>query len=241
LGIEGLHLTGFEAAFGFAGLTALIGLTLVAMFVCEPGTVRDTDRRGRSRSLPSLRLDPVLALGIVTFLMAVGIAMFATIGDVVNARLEQGARMFGLQFAAFVLAHVVLQAPIGRLTDFYGRKPFLLIGAVLLIPTTAVQGFILDPWLMLGARFAQGVAGALVFTPALALAGDLAPGDGSGGTLSTLTMAFGLGIAVGPLLSGLLVSAGFHVPFVTGAALASVGVVLIALRVPEPSRQRGAV
>lgn len=94
---------------------------------------------------------------------------------------------------------------------------------------------------MFGARFAQGVAGAMVFTPALALAGDFAPEDGSGSTLSVLTMAFGLGIAVGPLLSGFLVTFGFPVPFVIGAALASVGVVLVATQVEEAiDPQRGA-
>ena len=242
----GLGMTGFEAAFVFAAMTALIGFLLVLVFVCDPeinsdDTGSDTggfavfDRTGRNL------FDPVFALGVVSFLMAVGIAMFATLGDIINARLGQGARMFGLQFAAFVFAHIVLQAPIGRATDFYGRKLFLVAGAVLLIPTTAVQGFILDPWLMFGARFAQGVAGAMVFTPALALAGDLAPEDGSGSTLSVLTMAFGIGIAVGPLLSGFLVAFGFPVPFVFGAALATIGVVLAATQVEETTTPRRGV
>ncbi len=88
---------------------------------------------------------------------------------------------------------------------------------------------------MVAARFAQGVAGAMVFTPALALAGDLAPEGGSGSTFSVLTMAFGIGIAVGPLLSGLLVGFGFRVPFVVGSALATVGVAVATTQVQEVS------
>ena len=249
IGIGGLGfgVTGFEAAFSFAATTAVFGSLLVLLFVCDPefdpdGTGSDTggpavfDRTGRNL------FDPIFALGVVSFLMAVGIAMFATLGESINTRLGQGARMFGLQFAAFVFAHIVLQAPIGRATDFYGRKGFLVAGAVLLIPTTAVQGFILDSWVMFAARFAQGVAGAMVFTPALALAGDLAPEDGSGSTLSVLTMSFGIGIAVGPLLSGFLVTFGFPVPFVVGAALATFGVVIATTQVEEattPHRTKG--
>jgi MFS family permease len=83
------------------------------------------------------------------------------------------------------------------------------------------------------ARFLQGVAGTMVFAPALALAGDLATGGDSGTKLSVLTMAFGLGVALGPLSAGFLVSLGFVVPFTFGAALALCGLVLVYTQVEE--------
>ncbi len=127
VGTLGVSVTGFEAAFSFAATAGLVGLLLVLLFVCDPeigsndagsdtGGFAVFDRTGRNL------FDPVFALGVVSFLMAVGIALFATLGDIINTRLGQGARMFGLQFAAFVFAHIVLQAPIGRATDFYGRR-----------------------------------------------------------------------------------------------------------------------
>jgi MFS family permease len=94
---------------------------------------------------------------------------------------------------------------------------------------------------MLVARFSQGVAVAFVFAPALALAGDLAGKNASGTTLSVLTMAFGLGVAFGPFASGLLFNVGsFATPFVFGAALAAVALVLTYTQVEEPSRPAGA-
>ena len=233
-----LSMSGFDAAFYFAASTALVSLLLVWFTIRDPdieptpegtssGSIRVFDREG------DRLLDPIFTLGIVAFFMAVGIALFATLGDIVNQRLDQGPQMFGLQFAAFIFAQVLLQAPIGRATDFYGRKPFIVAGTVLLVPTTLAQGFIMDSWLMFGARFAQGIAGAMVFAPGLALAGDLAPADESGATLSVLTMAFGFGVAFGPLLSGFLVGFGFHVPFVFGAVLATIGVVLVQTQVDE--------
>jgi MFS family permease len=86
---------------------------------------------------------------------------------------------------------------------------------------------------MFGARFVQGVAGAMVFAPALALAGDLAPEGQSGSTLSVLTMAFGFGVAAGPLAAGFLVAFGFVVPFAFGSVLAAVGAVLVWTQVEE--------
>ena len=234
----GLEITGFDATFYLAALTAWVSFGLVLILVRDPtpapgyfdrppGAISILDRDGPHT------LDPVFTLGVVSFFMAVGIALFATLGDIINARLTQGPEMFGLQFAAFILAQILLQAPIGRATDFYGRKRFVVWGMVLLVPTTVVQGFIFDPWLMVGARFAQGVAGAMVFAPALALAGDLAPTGRSGATLSVLTMAFGFGIAFGPLVSGFLVEWGFAVPFIFGAILAGIGIPLVYTQVEE--------
>ncbi|GAB7090850.1 MFS transporter [Halorubrum luteum] len=241
-------ITGFDAAFYFAASTATLAFLLVVFLIRDPDIEPSTsdesaldgfairDRRGENL------LDPVFALGVVSFFMAVGIAVFATLGDIVNTRLDQGPEMFGLQFAAFVLAQILLQAPIGRATDFYGRKAFILVGTALLVPTTLAQGFIpgvtlwgfvSDSWLMFLARFLQGVAGAMVFAPALALAGDIAPEGESGSTLSVLTMAFGFGVAVGPLLSGFLVAWGFAVPFAFAAALAGVGVVIVVTQIEE--------
>jgi len=243
--IAGVAITGFDAAFYFAASTAVLAFVLVLVTIRDPEiepAARDEDGLNFAvfDRTGSQLFDPVFALGVVSFFMAVGIAVFATLGDIVNTELDQGPEMFGLQFAAFVLAQILLQAPIGRATDFYGRKAFILVGTVLLVPTTLVQGLIpdltfviSDSWLMFLARFLQGVAGAMVFAPALALAGDLAPADRSGSTLAVLTMAFGFGVAFGPLLSGILVAWGFVVPFAFAAALAAVGVVIVLTQVEE--------
>lgn len=249
-----MTVSGFDAAFYFAASTATLAFFLVTVLIRDPDVEpRDASTSGtdgiaiRDRTGTQL-LDPVFALGVISFFMAVGIAIFATLGSIINTELNQGPQMFGLQFAAFVLAQILLQAPIGRATDFYGRKSFILVGMILLVPTTAIQGFIpeytffwgivSDPWLLFTARFLQGVAGAMVFAPALALAGDLAPKNRSGSTLSVLTMAFGFGVAVGPLLSGFLVAWGFAFPFIFAAVLAAIGVVLVLTQIDEVTPPR---
>lgn len=249
VGTVALSVSGFDGAFYFAAFTATLAFILVSVLIRDPEIepreppAAATDGIAVRDQTGEQLLDPVFVLGIISFFMAVGIAVFATLGSIINAQLDQGPQMFGLQFAAFVLAQILLQAPIGRATDFYGRKSFILVGMVLLVPTTAIQGFvpaftfglglISDPWVMFTARFLQGVAGAMVFAPALALAGDLAPENRSGSTLSVLTMAFGFGVAVGPLLSGFLVAWGFSFPFIFAAGLAAVGVLLVLTQINE--------
>lgn len=244
LGSISLDMTGFEAAFYFAAATAFISFLLIYLFIFDPEIEKqflDDDETSGDDTTPFVifdrtgtsYLDSVFTLGLASFFMATGIALFATLGDPINARLNQGASWFGLQFAAFILPQIFLQAPIGRLTDHYGRKWFIVTGMLLLIPTTFFQGIILDSLLMFLTRFAQGIAGSMVFAPALALAGDLAREGKSGQTLSVLTMAFGFGIACGPLLSGFLVALGFVVPFLFGAFIAGIGAVLVYTEVEE--------
>jgi MFS family permease len=246
VGAVAVSFNGFDAAFYIATLTATLSFVLVSIFIRDPevpradageslGGIAVVDRSG-----PGV-LDPVFTLGVASFFMAFGIALFATLGELVNARLDQGATWFGLQFAAFVIAQIILQAPIGRATDFWGRKRFIVVGMALLVPTTALQGVVMDSATMFVVRFAQGVAGAMVFAPALALAGDLAPDGRSGATLSVLTMAFGFGVAAGPLSSGFLVAYGFVVPFAVGASLAFVGLALVRTQVEETVTERRSI
>ncbi|WP_226005425.1 MFS transporter [Natrinema salinisoli] len=234
---SGITVSGFDAAFSIATITAAISYGMVTVLVSDPESTvanagADLSIPIRDRAGPNA-LDPVFTLGLASLFMATAIALFATIQPQVNARLEQGATWFGLQFAAFIIAQVALQTPIGRACDRYGRRPFIVTGMALLIPTTLVQGFVLSSELMFLARLCQGIAAAMVFAPSLALAGDLAGAGESGSKLSVLTMAFGYGIALGPLSSGLLVSYGFRVPFVFGTTLAALGTILVYTQIEE--------
>lgn len=233
------RISGFNAAFYIASAAIFISFLLVVVFVNDAEETHATAGDELEISVFSnnakTTLDPVFTLAIASLFMAISIALLTTIEPRVNERLNQTAAMFGIQFGAFIGAQVLLQTPIGRASDYYGRRPFVLLGMVLLVPATLAQGYVLTSWSMVAARFLQGVAGAMVFAPALALAGDFATKGQSGTQLSLVTMTFGLGVAIGPLASGYLVRYGFSVPFVFGAILAAVGAVLVATQVYDPS------
>lgn len=235
----GRTLGGFDAAFGVAVVGAMVSFALVTMLISDPPATRaDPDDDSElsiailDRAGPHI-LDPIFVLGVGTFFMATSIALFATLQEPINTRLNQGPTLFGLQFAAVVIANLLLQVPVGRGSDIYGRRPFLLAGFVILIPAVLAQGFVRSSELMLAVRAFHGISVALVFVPGLAIAGDLAGEGRSGTTLSVLTMAFGLGTALGPLAAGVLVAYGFAVPFVIGGILGTIALVLTYTQVEE--------
>ena len=234
----GVQITGFEATFGVAAGTAFLGTGLVALLVKDPeGTAPATrrlalriwDRSGRG-------LDTIFALGLATLVMATCMALLSAIEPEVNARLGQGPFMFAVEFVALIAALAAFQPLVGRASDRTGRKRFILIGLLVLIPTTLLQGLVTAPWQMIGARVLQGGAGALIFAPALALAGDHTARGQSGAQLAVLTVAFGLGIASGQLVAGFFVGVGFAVPFLIGSGLAAGGAVLVLTQVEEYER-----
>lgn len=232
-------ITGFEGAFYIAAASALVSALLVLWLVDDPEETQPTDRAlaiairdATGRNV----LDPIFTLGMATLVMAACIAMLSTLEPEVNQRLDQGPVLFSIEFVALIVALAIFQPLVGRMSDKRGRKTFVVVGLLALIPTTLVQGFLSTPTEMIVARAAQGIAAALVFAPALALAGDLADRGQSGAQLSVLTVSFGLGISAGQLLAGFLVGFGFAVPFAIGAGLAGLGAALVASEVVEPDR-----
>jgi MFS family permease len=231
----GVQITGFEATFGVAAGTAFLGTGLVGLLVQDPeGTgpaprrlaLRIWDRAGRG-------LDTIFALGLATLVMATCMALLSAIEPEVNARLGQGPFLFAVEFVALIAALAAFQPIVGRASDRMGRKRFILIGLLALVPTTSLQGLVTTPWQMIGVRVLQGGAGALVFAPALALAGDHTTQGQSGAQLAVLTVAFGLGIAMGQLVAGFFVQFGFAIPFAIGGGLAAGGAVLVLTQVEE--------
>lgn len=237
--VLGGTVSGFDATFVVAAGAAVVSIGLVILLVEDPEDTAPAPRRLALQVWDHARqkLDPIFALGLATLVMAACFALLSAIEPEVNQRLGQGPMLFSIEFVALIAALAVLQPFVGRASDMYGRRPFILAGLIGLVPTTFGQGLVGAPWQMIGVRILQGVAGAMVFAPALALAGDFTTKGQSGAQLSVLTVAFGLGIAFGQLTAGFFVQYGFAVPFAVGGLLAIVAVGLVWTQVYDPSNR----
>ncbi len=160
-------------------------------------------------------------LGAAFFVMMIGLASLASVQTQINQRLNQGATEFGIAFSALVITRVLLQIPIGALSDRFGRLPFVVGGLILLGPATMAIGIVTATWQLVAVRMLQGAASAAVMTPGMALASDLARHGSLGAELSITTTSFSLGVAMGMLISGVLTPAiGFQPTFLVVGSLA---------------------
>ena len=225
---------GFDAAFYAGSGFIILALILVQLWVKEEPVKKVEKTPAKIRIIDKSLLTPgILGVAFATLVMAASFSMMAALEDQFNERLNMSAFVFGIAFSALLLSRVFTQVPLGRLSDRYGRKPFIIGGLILLAPVTAMLGFAHSATELIILRLIQGLASGGVAAPAFAIAADMAKEGGEGRQMSIVTMGFGLGVALGPLLAGVLAVYSFTLPFIIGGLICLPGAWIVSRLVPE--------
>ncbi len=220
------HFT-FNSAFFAGGIAIFIGFVLVQLWVKEMPTDLSAQRARPFKLFDLSILTPSLfGVSFASFSMALAIAMMVTLETQFNTRLNVTATAFSIAFSALLISRLIVQIPLGRWSDSMGRKPLIVAGLLLLVPSTALLGLVTNLIELIILRLVQGIGSAAVAAPAFALAGDTAAPGSEGRQMSFVTMGFLLGSAVGPLLAGILAVWSFQLPFFVGGGLALLGAVV---------------
>ena len=154
------------------------------------------------------------------------------------AVVEQGEAATGILFSSYAAAMIVATLFTGRVVDRRGSKGPLLTELIVLVAATLLFATGGPYWLLLVARFVQGIAGGIAWVAALSLiaaaTGIEKRGQMMGIAMSTVT----LGVLAGPPLGGFLVDAfGPASPFLIAAAVAIVDIALLLALIPGSPRQ----
>ena len=235
---------GFNAAFFVGAGLVFLGVLLVQAWVHEvPNPQPQTDTAPRSFRMfdRELMTAGILSLGVATFVMASAFSMMGTLENEFNARLGETVLAFSIAFSALTASRLVFQIPLGRLSDRVGRKPLIIAGLLLMVPSTALLGWSANTAQLTGLRVLQGLGSAGIAAPAFALAADLSKAGGEARQMSIITMGFGLGIAIGPLIAGILAVFSFQLPFVIGGLMSFIGIWAVMRYVPETVQRKGAL
>ncbi|WP_291272075.1 MFS transporter [Geothrix sp.] len=146
----------------------------------------------------------------------------------------------GILFGSYAVALLLATFPVALLTDRYGRRGTMLWGLAGLMVTTLVFAVSKQYWLLVLARFLQGVAGAATWLPGMALLADHFPAESRGKAMGTAFAAANLGVLIGPPLSGFLDQhGGPSTPFLLGAVLVALDAAGRAFLLPVTEPKRG--
>ena len=111
---------------------------------------------------------------------------------------------------AYMVASTVLLLPAGRLADQIGRKRLYVLGIGLFTLASFGAGFASSGTALIVWRVVQGMGGALIFANAGALVTDVFPRERLGLAMGTNVMVAAVGLVIGPVLGGWLVTFGWQ-------------------------------
>jgi MFS family permease len=145
----------------------------------------------------------------------------------------------GLTFSIFAIVQTFVGPFSGRLSDRYGRKPFIAAG--LLIYMIAALGYLTAQSFVqvLAFRAFSGLGTSLVFSVARAYVGDLTPRGHEGRWAGVFATADIIGFGTGPLVAGAFRQLlGFHSVFVAMALLMATSATVVMAFLPSRASQR---
>ena len=141
----------------------------------------------------------------------------------------------GVLVAMYALGGMAGAIPAGWLATRVGIRATVLAGLATLAGTSIAFGLVDSYWLLVAARFAQGVGGALCWTGALAWLVSGTPTERRGEMIGFVMSGAVVGALLGPVLGGAASTVG-RLPAFAGIAVLAMILAVVAIQLPAPVR-----
>ncbi|PPI02081.1 MFS transporter [Rathayibacter sp. AY1B7] len=174
----------------------------------------------------------VWAVAFAAVIAFMGIGLVDPILPAIAESLQATPTETSLLFTSYLVITGVVMFFTSWLSSRIGAKKTLMIGLVLIVVFAALAGTAGSVEGVIGFRAGWGFGNALFISTALSTIVGAASG-GSSAAIVLYEAALGIGIAVGPLLGGLLGSVSWRGPFFGTAVLMAVGFIAIATLLRE--------
>ena len=208
------------------------------------GTGADTGSGGDAPSGTAPSQNPfrqpkaVWAVASACVISFMGIGLVDPILPAISEDLHASPSQVTLLFTSYLVVMAVAMLVTGWVSTRIGAKRTLVAGLVLIVLFSALAGTSGSVTGIIGFRAGWGLGNSLFVATSLAVIVASASG-GFGGAIILYEAALGLGIAVGPLLGGLLGNISWRGPFFGVAALMALALLAtITLVRPQPAPAR---
>lgn len=173
-------------------------------------------------------------LCVATGIIMLGQGITTPVLPLYAASFGVSAAAVGMTIAAFGLARMVLNIPVGLVSDRFGRRLVLVGGPIVVAVGSFLSGTANELWLLLIWRFVSGAGSAMYMTGAAAFVTDIADDRTRGRMLGLNQASLLIGTSMGPALGGLIAQvADFRTPFFVVGALSTACAIWAFRSIPE--------
>ena len=178
------------------------------------------------------KLALMYVLMLTMFLTALDQSIVATAVPHIVADLG-GFRLLPWVFTIYVLTSTVIIPPIGKLTDMFGRKPFVIPGIAIFVLASAACGAAPNMPLLILARGVQGIGSGIIIACVFATLGDLFTPVERAKYFPLFIGMFTFAGLIGPTLGGFLTDGpGWRWAFYLNPPVGLLAAIFITLRLP---------
>lgn len=148
-----------------------------------------------------------------------------------------GVNRYSWVLSASMLASTVAIAPAGKLSDRFGRRPFLVGGIALFVAASSLTGFSRNMEELIAFRALQGLGGGVIAAAAFAAIGDLFAPAERGRYIGLFTGIYAVSSVAGPIVGGFVTDhLGWRWLFFANLPIGIVAVAVIWRWLPKPPR-----
>lgn len=183
------------------------------------------------------KADSLFPLYLSVFVAVLGFSLVAPIFPLYAIGLGASYTLLGFIISVYGAVQLITQIPIGRLSDRRGRKPLIILGLLAFTFLPPLYIYATNAFLLIPIRILGGIGASAVWPLAMAMIIDKVGSESRGAAMGKYNAAFYSAVAVGPLIGGFLYDLyGLRAPFYFWAVLGLVSMIIVAIRVHEPSR-----
>ncbi|MET3549103.1 EmrB/QacA subfamily drug resistance transporter [Paenibacillus favisporus] len=184
----------------------------------------------------------------VTIMIAIMAAMFfAAINQTITSTampriiaILDGMDYYTWTINIYLLTSTIATILVGKLSDMFGRKPFILIGILFFMLGAFLTGTSDNVYQFIIYRGIQGIGAGIIQSTAFTAVGDLFPPRERGKWMGLMTAVFGFSSVLGPTLGGYLVDhIDWHWLFWIFLPLGIVAFIMILTLFPKVDRKHG--
>lgn len=151
-----------------------------------------------------------------------------------------GMDYYSWAITIYLLTSTVASVLVGKLSDIYGRKPFMLVGIGLFMIGALLSGFSRDIFELIAYRAIQGAGAGIIMSTVFTAIGDLYEPRERAKWTGVMSAVFGISSVAGPLLGGYIVDhLEWHWVFWIFLPLGIVAFILILVNFPKVGKRAG--